>query len=592
MASPTKKNRLSAKELEELKETIRKLIEQGQIAEAHKGLQEYRLQNPGDPEHFTLAAVIFILAGRLKEAETELQEGLKRDPGNCDMLFNLAILDEKRNEYISALDLYKRAELVAKSKQQKDDIQIAVQRTMKHIRGSMTFKEDAYIITLEGNERPIKLGYDLNSLVARKQILEAILQNLDTTAQTVLELECEEWVVSKNLADLGFKVRAFTPDARSILKFIGVEFQEKMRTVGVAPPQYYQVKLDKQIAKQVTKSDVITLLPGNISWYKQWGGEAAGQIIATLAHKAKRQLFFHIPQAEETEQIEESLMEILKKEGLPKEKLFACWKGEDGSRLYRLDWAPEISTNRAEIIPGGLDAVDSKAAIFEVQVEKCRDLNGMAYNQEGWNHFVALLQQYQNNPELKYKHSVLKDYFDRFTPCNRQEQLFEKEDNGLPPLSEGWTLLPWMNPDGVLLNPEESPKSRPGGNHHYGPNSEEFGKKEFKKIIDTFTMIKRFGYHPEIFPDGHIQGYFLKDGNDYRFIVSEGQHRMAALGVLGYKVIQCKHNPRFKRVVDIKNINLWPLVKSGLYSIELAERVFRHYFESNGRSKAEHIGLL
>ena len=75
-------------------------------------------------------------------------------------------------------------------------------------------------------------------------------------------------------------------------------------------------------------------------------------------------------------------------------------------------------------------------------------------------------------------------------------------------------------------------------------------------------------------------------------MVTEGQYRMAAVATLGYEIIKCKHNPRYFRVVDVKNIDRWPQVKSGLYSKKLDRRAFMHYFESTGRKKAENIGIL
>ncbi len=78
-----------------------------------------------------------ILEGSLTEAEKVLLEGLKLAPENCDLLFNLGFLDEQRKEFLSALDLYRRAELAVKTRQQEDDIKDAVQRVIKNIKGLM-----------------------------------------------------------------------------------------------------------------------------------------------------------------------------------------------------------------------------------------------------------------------------------------------------------------------------------------------------------------------------------------------------------------------------------------------------------------------
>ncbi len=111
-------------------------------------------------------------------------------------------------------------------------------------------------------------------------------------------------------------------------------------------------------------------------------------------------------------------------------------------------------------------------------------------------------------------------------------------------------------------------------------------------LKNTGAMLFTHGYLPEIFPDGYIQGYLLKDGEDYRFIVTEGQHRMAAIGLLGEKTIKVRFDLNWLPIIDRAKLKKWPQVISGLYSDTVAEKVFRYYFEENGRRKAEQLGLL
>lgn len=574
------------------KRAIQELVRQGRLEEARRALQEYMREYPRDIDVFTLTGVILLLEDRLEEAERALLQGLEREPNHCDLLFNLGYLDEQRQEYVSALDLYKRAEVAAASREQEDDIARAVHRVSENIRGQTVFKEDGYVIALQGNSKPVVLQYNLPRLVARKELLDAVIRNLDAGTRSILEVECPQWLLPKNLSDLGFQVQAWAPELQTILQALAVEFQEKLRALGTPPPRYYVAALDAGNADRVPESDTILLLPRDQGWYQERGLEAAGRILAALARRARRQLFFLVPGGEAAEDGKGDLPPELQGELAPGRFPQTCWTGPDGSRLLRLDTVAGLDPDPEAIIPSGLEAARGRAPVFEVEVARCRDLNGWAYTGKGWNHFVALLRQLEEQPDLEYRDSVLRDFYRRFTPGNRQEQLFPEEERELPPLSQGWTLHPWVDSRGVMTNPRESPTTRPGGNHHYGPNSDEFGEREFKQIKQTFRLIQQYGYQPEVFPDGHIQGHFLRKGGDYRFLVNEGQHRMAAVAALGYRVIRCKHNPRFDRVVDFKQLVRWPQVKSGLYSRQLAERVFRHYFESDGRRQAERLGML
>ncbi|WP_406945519.1 hypothetical protein ACJA3J_03350 [Halobacillus sp. SY10] len=92
--------------------------------------------------------------------------------------------------------------------------------------------------------------------------------------------------------------------------------------------------------------------------------------------------------------------------------------------------------------------------------------------------------------------------------------------------------------------------------------------------------------------DGYVRGHFLRNGEDYRFKVTGGQHRMAVLGVLGQTDLDVKLQPDWKRVIDIRHIDQWEQVKNGTYSVRAAQKVFHCYFQTTGKEKAEKYGLL
>ena len=99
------------------------------------------------------------------------------------------------------------------------------------------------------------------------------------------------------------------------------------------------------------------------------------------------------------------------------------------------------------------------------------------------------------------------------------------------------------------------------------------------------------GYHPELFADGYITGYLLVKGDDYRFIVTEGQHRVACLVALGYERIKVRFSqkPEYPRVVVFEDVKKWPQVVNGAYSQNLALKVFERFF-AEGVGK-ERMGL-
>ena len=77
-------------------------------------------------------------------------------------------------------------------------------------------------------------------------------------------------------------------------------------------------------------------------------------------------------------------------------------------------------------------------------------------------------------------------------------------------------------------------------------------------------------------------------GDDYRFVVTEGQHRIAVLAVLGYESIKCRFTQKFgyPQVVRYEEAKKWPQVENKAYSRTLAERVFNRFFEQGvGRDR-------
>ncbi|WP_026691189.1 hypothetical protein [Alteribacter aurantiacus] len=103
--------------------------------------------------------------------------------------------------------------------------------------------------------------------------------------------------------------------------------------------------------------------------------------------------------------------------------------------------------------------------------------------------------------------------------------------------------------------------------------------------------MKRSGYRPRRYKGGYIRGYFLIKGDDYRFIVRNGHHRLAALALLGVKKIQVKLFKGWPPYVKIKHVYRWPGVKSGAFSKEHAKMIFNYYFESNGKQRALELGI-
>lgn len=76
------------------KDNIELLISSGDIENSKKLIMEYEAIEKYDVDILSMKAIIFIMENKLDDAEYLLWEGVKLDPDNKDVLFNLAYLYE------------------------------------------------------------------------------------------------------------------------------------------------------------------------------------------------------------------------------------------------------------------------------------------------------------------------------------------------------------------------------------------------------------------------------------------------------------------------------------------------------------------
>lgn len=94
-----------------VKENINSLINVGNLEEAKELIKGYEEIVKQDAEIYSMNAVIYIMEGRIDDAEIILKNGLEIHPKNKDLLYNFSYVMSLKNNNTKAVELYSRAKL-------------------------------------------------------------------------------------------------------------------------------------------------------------------------------------------------------------------------------------------------------------------------------------------------------------------------------------------------------------------------------------------------------------------------------------------------------------------------------------------------
>lgn len=578
----------------EKKKYIQHLIERGSLREAESLLSSYQKEVPHDQDIYLLRGVLYMMEGHNQRAIDIMKEGLIKDPQNYNLLFNLGYLFENQEDILNAFNFYRQAEYALRTSAQALDLKERIKGIKRKMKSQISIGAQDYLIKVIAGKKMYKIEYPLEELMIRKKILHRILKYLDPLVETALEIQCGPGIITRTLSSIGVHAVGIDSHNYELLKAVIFEMVEKVRLkdkIGIT--EFYNISSSLEYLKSIPPYDSIILSPMSFDYYGQENLDDTLQKIHTMASKAKKQMFLYVPPPQDDLEIHRELMNSLYHLDIGRESTISTISDDHlpGSLLLMTRERKRITTSK--IIPSGLSSVNSSSSILEVCLQKCMDIQYFSYSTHGWHPFIEAMKEQLENPEITYNSSILKTFYKTFVPKNRQEQWFEEESKDIKPLCQGWPDTPWHR------GPKRIPKKyvtermvETGGNQHFGPNSQSFGEKQYQKLIHTYELLSMHGYHPEIFPDGYITGYLLIKDDDYRFIVLEGQHRIAALSLMGVEKITCKFTKERPHIVDFRDSEKWSQVKNGLYRRSVAERVFTKFFQENGREKARHLGII
>lgn len=245
---------------------------------------------------------------------------------------------------------------------------------------------------------------------------------------------------------------------------------------------------------------------------------------------------------------------------------------------------------------------NTQDVFFDIETSITCSLNQFFFDSNKWHYHTKTVEEIIKKPKIDFKNCSLWEFFGNFQPksigdyyCISNENKFFTADER-EVLNEDINKFidnsPWID-ERVEVDfdkIQDCGLKRSHGVQFYGPVSVLKGTRELQRLKKTYNSIIKYGFQPNKF-DGHIRGYFLKYKNNYRFIVVDGQHRMAVLAALKYSKVPVTFHPLMPRIIEYEKLEDFPLVKNGIYSRKLAKKIFKSYFTEDSVAKARKFGL-
>ena len=425
--------------------------------------------------------------------------------------------------------------------------------------------------------------------IGTSQNLELILGSIDASAASVVDIGCNQGVLACALALHGFNVH-------------GIEGQEVFINHGIQKSTNNHIKNIKfthsnigfENINIINGVDVAILLSVHHQMVKHMGIESGNKLLVEIFKAAKKQFFFQpatiyekygteMPWPENDFQaIEEYFVNLFSpirdfkfhNLGLVDNRLP---NSEPLRPLYLFNFADSSKKLNIPKSPFELEKFGNQ--IFRIPIEKCVGHYWQSFGDNGWHFLREQVKQLKeinkSNSNLHVTETVLYQYYENFYPKNFSEageklKIKSVTDFGIlgNQSTKSYQKYELMNPkitskDRELpfeLSDELMPDS---DSYHCGPRNNDQIMKEINRLTHLYQSISRNGYKPDFHDDGYIRGNFLTRNNDWVFLVTGGNHRLATIAELDYKWITVRLQPGRPKNIDLKNLTSIPAIKNG-----------------------------
>ncbi|MFV0367825.1 MAG: hypothetical protein ACK5KM_05150 [Hyphomicrobiaceae bacterium] len=217
---------------------------------------------------------------------------------------------------------------------------------------------------------------------------------------------------------------------------------------------------------------------------------------------------------------------------------------------------------------------DTDKVVWNLPVTKCVSYYYYRFGENGWSPFEEAARQSISGISHSEIVERLQLYYHDFQPRNLGEACFGIEHGlaELDSISPYTRFKPWRRTTALISGANGE------GNQNFGPTTLSKTTMEVERSVGVTRSVMKHGYQPDAFRDGYIHGYALISGADFRFLITGGVHRLAALSALGHDRVLVKFDKKMPRFIDKESVLFWPQVASGDCSKATALAMFDAYF--------------
>lgn len=202
-----------------------------------------------------------------------------------------------------------------------------------------------------------------------------------------------------------------------------------------------------------------------------------------------------------------------------------------------------------------------------------------SFGDHGWHHMRETLREYDSDPAIPLRSTTLWRFLKDFRPTSISSFVDTHGDEPLPLF-----VYPW----GSFSTTRDDSRKDPWASRFCGPSTDAFIADEFDRTISLYREMRKFGYRPYAYPHSFIGGsWLISRTGERRFVVLQGNHRMAVLSHLRGTDIPVRTLRGHFATIRESEIARWPLVASGRCSAPHARAIFRLFFDQDGHHLIE-----